>query len=119
MAKVRARLLPDGTLRAVSGSNQVRLRGRLDGERVDRTTEADISRQSAADDLKSRKSAAAYAHRVRRQTGLSQAAFAERIGVPIDTIRNWEQGKRLPAGPAKALLKIIHHSPEAALAALK
>ncbi|WP_395708173.1 helix-turn-helix domain-containing protein [Reyranella sp.] len=50
---------------------------------------------------------------------MSQAAFAERIGVPIDTIRNREQGKRLPAGPAKALLKIIHQAPEAALAALE
>ena len=76
-------------------------------------------RHSAADDLKARRTAAAFAHRVRRQTGLSQSAFAERIGVPIDTIRNWEQGKRLPAGPAKALLKIIHRAPEAALAALK
>lgn len=117
MTKVRARIFPDGTLLAVPGSK--RLRGRLNAAHVDGTTEAEISRQSAADDVKARKSAAAYAHRVRRQTGLSQAAFAECIGVPIDTIRNWEQGKRLPAGPAKALLKIIHRAPEAALAALK
>jgi putative transcriptional regulator len=116
MTKVRATIVPDGTLRAVPGGK--RLQGRLNAARVDGTTEAEISRQSAADDMKARKSAAAYAHHVRRQTGLSQAAFAECIGVPIDT-RNWEQGKRLPAGPAKALLKVIHRAPEAALAALK
>jgi Helix-turn-helix domain len=44
--------------------------------------------------------AAAYARRVRRKVSLSQVAFARRIGVPVDTVRNWEQGKRTPQGPA-------------------
>ena len=51
-------------------------------------------------------------------TGLTQAAFAARIGVPLDTVRNWEQGKRAPAGPARALLRVLDRMPEAALAAL-
>jgi putative transcriptional regulator len=50
--------------------------------------------------------------------GFSQAEFAERIDVSLDTIRNWEQGKRRPTGAAKALLKILDKAPEAALAAL-
>jgi putative transcriptional regulator len=62
--------------------------------------------------------AAAYARRVRHKVGLSQAAFAKRIGVPVDTARNWEQGKRSPRGPARALLRIIDRAPELALAAL-
>ena len=37
---------------------------------------------------------AGYARRVRSQTRLTQAEFAARIGVPIETVRNWEQGKR-------------------------
>ena len=42
----------------------------------------------------------AYARNVRGQTGLTQAAFAARIGVPVETVRNWEQGKALAAaGP--------------------
>ncbi len=60
-------------------------------------------------------SQAVYARRVRAATRLTQAEFAARIGVPVDTVRNWEQGKR---GPARALLKLIEHSPEAAFAAL-
>jgi len=36
----------------------------------------------------------------------------------LDTIRNWEQGKRCPTGAAKALLKVLDKTPEAALAAL-
>ncbi len=71
-----------------------------------------------ADDESLRQDAAAYARRVRRKTGLTQAAFAARIGVPIDTVRNWEQGKRSPAGPARALLRVLDRAPEAALAAL-
>ncbi len=95
-----------------------RVKGRIDRRRVDATTEADIQRQAAEDDASSAQDAAAYTRRVRRRTGLTQAAFASRIGVPLDTVRNWEQGKRLPAGPAKALLKILDRAPEAALSAL-
>src|SRR5215510_8017429 len=47
---------------------------------------------------------AAYARGVRASTRLTQAEFAARIGVPIETVRNWEQGKRSPRGPARALL---------------
>ena len=94
------------------------LQGRIDQQRVDATTEADIQGHAAEDDATSAQDAAAYTRRVRRRTGLTQAAFAARIGVPLDTVRNWEQGKRLPAGPAKALLKILDRAPEAALSAL-
>jgi len=61
---------------------------------------------------------AAYARNVRGQTGLTQTAFAERIGVPVETVRNWEQGKRSPRGPARALLKVIDQAPDAAFAVL-
>ena len=46
------------------------------------------------------------------------AAFAEKIEVPLETVRNWEQGKRSPRGPARALLKLIDRAPEAAFSAL-
>jgi putative transcriptional regulator len=61
---------------------------------------------------------ASYARNVRGQTGLTQTAFAERIGVPVETVRNWEQGKRSPRGPARALLKVLEQAPDAAFAAL-
>ncbi len=61
---------------------------------------------------------AAFVRQVRARYGLTQAAFAEKIEVPIETVRNWEQGKRSPRGPARALLKLIDRAPEAAFAAL-
>lgn len=62
---------------------------------------------------------AVYARNVRAATKLTQAEFAARIGVPIETVRNWEQGKRAPRGPARALLKVIERAPDLVFAALK
>jgi putative transcriptional regulator len=64
------------------------------------------------------KTDADYARAIRAATKLTQAEFAERIGVPIETVRNWEQGKRSPRGPARALLKVIEQAPDLAFAAL-
>lgn len=55
---------------------------------------------------------------LRMRSRLTQQEFAARLGVPVETIRNWEQGKRLPRGPARALLAVIAHAPETVFAAL-
>lgn len=55
---------------------------------------------------------------IRKATGLSQTRFAEMIDVQVATLRNWEQGRREPTGPAKALLRAIHNDPEHVLKAL-
>jgi putative transcriptional regulator len=92
--------------------------GRIDPLRVDATTEQDIAMQQAADAVDATQDAAKFARRVRKRLGLSQLEFSQRIEVSLDTIRNWEQGKRCPTGAAKALLKVLDSAPEAALAAL-
>ena len=55
---------------------------------------------------------------LRLRSQLTQAEFAAKLGVPIETIRNWEQGKRSPRGPARALLAVIAHAPDTVFAAL-
>lgn len=55
---------------------------------------------------------------VRQLTGLSQAKFAKVIDVQVGTLRNWEQGRRSPTGPAKSLLKAIENDPQHVLEAL-
>lgn len=55
---------------------------------------------------------------IRKATGLTQAKFAEMIDVQLGTLRNWEQGRREPTGPAKALLRAIHNDPKHVLQAL-
>ena len=54
----------------------------------------------------------------RKATGMTQAKFAALIDVQLGTLRNWEQGRRQPTGPAKALLKAIHNDPVHVLSAL-
>lgn len=55
---------------------------------------------------------------IRRATGLSQSKFAKALDVDIGTLRNWEQGRRCPTGPARALLRAIKHDPKHVLQAL-
>ena len=92
--------------------------GRINPARVDATTQADLAKQAASDEAEAMQDAAKFARRVRKRLGLSQAEFSERIDVSLETIRNWEQGKRCPTGAAKSLLKVLDKAPEAALAAL-
>ena len=89
--------------------------GRIDAVRVDTTTETEVLKQEAADEMDLRLDAAKFTRRVRKRLGLSQSEFSQRIEVPLETIRNWEQGKRSPTGAAKTLLKILDKSPEVAL----
>lgn len=48
---------------------------------------------------------------VRHFVGLSQAGFAAALGISVHTLRNWEQGRRTPEGPALALLRIAARHP--------
>ena len=50
---------------------------------------------------------------IRERTGLSQTRFAYLIGVKLKTLQNWEQHRVRPAGPARALLKIVEANPNA------
>ena len=93
-------------------------KGRVDKRRLDATTEQDIVLQQKSDDAGALLDAAKFARRVRKRLGLTQLEFSHRIDVSLDTIRNWEQGKRCPTGAAKALLKVLDKAPESALLAL-
>jgi putative transcriptional regulator len=55
---------------------------------------------------------------IRSRLGKSQSEFALMIGVSTATLQNWEQGRREPHGPAKALLKVAAECPEAVAEAL-
>jgi putative transcriptional regulator len=55
---------------------------------------------------------------VRAKLGASQAEFALMIGVSVATLRNWEQGRRSPDGPALALLRVAARNPKAVIQAL-
>ena len=55
---------------------------------------------------------------IRRKLHVSQSEFALMIGVSANTVQNWEQGRREPEGPAKALLRVAEKNPKAVFQAL-
>lgn len=59
-----------------------------------------------------------FVREIRESTGLSQERFARLCHISVGTLRNWEQGRRRPEGPAAALLTAIWNDPENVLAAL-
>jgi putative transcriptional regulator len=55
---------------------------------------------------------------VRKQTGLSQPVFAARFHIPLGTLRDWEQARRMPDAAALAYLRVIERIPQAVQQAL-
>ncbi len=55
---------------------------------------------------------------LRSRLGQSQTEFAVMIGVSVATLRNWEQGRRRPEGPARALLRVATTNPRVVAKAL-
>jgi putative transcriptional regulator len=56
---------------------------------------------------------------IRGRLGLTQQGFATRFGFNINTLRHWEQGRRVPEGPTRAYLIVIDREPEAVQKALR
>ncbi len=56
--------------------------------------------------------------RLRESVKVSQSKFALMIGVSVDTVQNWEQGRRKPRGPAMALLRVFEKNPKVVVGAL-
>jgi putative transcriptional regulator len=106
---------------------------KVDWRKFDATTDADIDRQIAEDKdtapFFSEAEFAAAARRIeaadvedvrqiRERLGLSQAGFAAKYGFSVETIRQYEQGKRIPMGPVRTLLRVIAAEPDAVTRAL-
>jgi putative transcriptional regulator len=56
--------------------------------------------------------------RIRKKMSMSQSEFAEHFGVSVRTVQDWEQGRRVPDGAARAFLMVIDGEPEAVHRAL-
>ncbi len=79
----------------------------LTSKQLARAMPARVRKRLIAGQFKSGKDVAA----LRRFVGLSQVRFAEAMGISVHTLRNWEQDRRRPEGPAIALLRIAARHP--------
>jgi putative transcriptional regulator len=88
----------DKLVKSVKQAGRIR-RGKLKASRVFKFRPADVKA-------------------IRESLGKSQSEFALMIGVSVSTLQNWEQGRRQPEGPARALLKVAAENPNAVAKAL-
>ena len=55
---------------------------------------------------------------IRQRFSASQSGFAKMLGVSVDTIQNWEQGRCFPTGPARVLLVVADRNPDLLISTL-
>jgi putative transcriptional regulator len=102
-------------------------RGRTDWSRVDALSEDEIERAARTDPDVPPLSDAELARfervvdvrALRRRLGMSQERFASSFHLAVGTVRDWEQGRAVPEGPARVLLKLIERNPESVLETLQ
>ena len=126
----RARRRDEGVVALlVDDGSEVPLRDETDWARVDAMTVEDVARAVADDPdaapLLTHEQLAgmrvvwpADIAATRRRLGLSQTEFAAWFGISPGTLRNWEQGRRVPEGPARVILRVSEREPEAARRAI-
>lgn len=56
---------------------------------------------------------------IREHSGMTQQKFCAAFGISLGTLRHWEQGLRSPRGPARVLLKVVKHNPNAIIEAMQ
>ncbi len=114
-------------------ADEARRRARVRRKKMQSATEADIARQARSDDTDTsavdfdkalkegrlRTVTPLDVAAIRAKTGLSQDRFARAFQISPHTLRNWEQGRRAPDGPARALLLAIDRAPGAVIRALQ
>jgi putative transcriptional regulator len=116
--------------RRLANGRLVRIKDRTDWKRLAAMTEREIVRNARSDpdaplvprarlkDFKRVTLSPAAIRSIRARTRLSQEAFARRFALNLRTLRDWEQGRVEPDGPARAYLLVIRHEPAAVKRAL-
>jgi putative transcriptional regulator len=91
----------------------------LSDEEVEARALADPDAPPLSDDELARLRRVPPVRLLRRRLGMTQAAFATAFALPLGTVRDWEQGRKRPDAPARALLRVIEREPEAVRRALE
>ena len=130
MSLTRARRRDDGVVvQIMDDGSEVPIESRTDWARVEAMSDEDVARAAADDpdaaplltDEQLAQMRVVWPNDIaatRRRLGLSHTEFAAWFGISPGTLRNWEQGRRVPEGPARVLLRVIEREPEAVRRAL-
>ena len=125
---VKARLGADGKVRRIGPTGKAGrlMRGRMNAALLDSPAafapDADtpiLTRRELRDLQPVAVDEAPNLTALRRRLHLSQGAFATLFGIPLATVKDWEQGRRNPDAPARAYLRVIAQNPKAVRSALE
>lgn len=125
---IEARLLPDGrVMQVLPDGSLVEMEDDTDWAALAAMTEEEIAANALSDpdsgweteEELAQERPLPFARIVRASSGLTQEAFAERYGIPLGTLRDWEQGVSEPDAAAQTLLVVIRYHPEAVTESLE
>lgn len=111
-------ILPDGSTPPIVDTTDWPRVLAMTEEEIDANALADPDNPPLTDDELARMRLVPNSKRIRQRLQLTQEQFAAGFQVPLDTLRDWEQGTRRPDGVARTLLRIIERNPELVLATL-
>lgn len=124
---IPVRRLPDGSkVQVLPDGSTLPIVSRTDWARVEAMTEDELDANALADPDNPPLTAAELARmrpvpnpkRIRERLNMTQEQFATSFQVPLGTLRDWEQGTRVPDSAARTLLRVIDRNPELVLATL-
>ena len=125
---IRARLLPDGTVVEILSDGSTRpLVDQTDYARLDAMTEEEIEANALSDpdnppltdEELARFRRVENPKEIRQQLNMTQEQFATQFHIPLGTLRDWEQGVRLPDSATRSYLRVIAKNPQAVLEAFE
>ncbi|MCA0856658.1 helix-turn-helix domain-containing protein [Phaeobacter italicus] len=112
MAKTAKTARPDKHTAEVSAPQTSQSREAARDAQALHEMEADIAGTAPLETVASREVPMVDVVRLRKSLGMSQERFCSHFGFRLGSVRNWEQGRRLPERPARILLRMIEDDPE-------
>jgi putative transcriptional regulator len=91
----------------------------MSDDEIEAAALADPDNPPLTDEQLVRMRPAPMARWIRMRMKLSQEAFAQRFGIPVGTLRDWEQGRKAPDAATRAYLTVIAQDPDAVARALE
>ncbi len=112
-------VLPDGSTRSLPGETDWQRLAAMTEEEIEAAAADDPDNPPLTPEELAQMRPVPDPKQIRRRLGMTQERFAATFGVPLGTLRDWEQGARQPDSAAKTLLRVIANDPEAVIRALK
>ncbi|HYI24161.1 MAG TPA: helix-turn-helix domain-containing protein [Thermomicrobiales bacterium] len=111
-------IMPDGSTQPIQDNTDWERLRNMTEEEIEANALSDPDNPPISDEELKRFRRVPNLQQIRTGLNLTQEEFSEQFQIPLGTLRDWEQGKKMPDSAARALLRVIEKEPEAVLRAL-